>query len=154
MVLSVLIKLIEPWAEKSQWMLHNWAVYIYSSALHHCKFCLFSTKKTACKCFFCSCCFTSVLPFKVLSRGGWSLSVHYCFSFTHICVIRHVVFMFLTDAHLSTPSWCFEGPGSSSRPPARSPLCTRQTEMASGRQEESQKEDNTVRIHSHLLACQ
>lgn len=39
--------------------------------------------------------------------------------------------MFLTAGHLSIPFWCFAGLESSSRPPARSLLCARQTEMAS-----------------------
>lgn len=40
-------------------------------------------------------------------------------------------FMFLKAGYLSIPSWCFEEPGSSSRPPERSPLGIHQIEMAS-----------------------
>lgn len=49
------------------------------------------------------------------------------------------MFMSLTAEHLSTPFWCFEGPESSSRPPARSPLCSRQTETASAPHERKRR---------------
>lgn len=53
--------------------------------------------------------------------------------------IVYFPFMFLTAAHLSTPFWCFAAPESSSHPPAHNPLCAHQTEMASGRQRETDR---------------
>lgn len=62
-----------------------------------------------------------------------------------------------TGERLSTPFWCFEAPASSSHPPARNPLCTHRTGMASARHREGEISrqwrhifnSDTILLHLH-----
>lgn len=63
----------------------------------------------------------------------------------HDCVLKHAVFRFLTAWHPSIPFWCSEVLEFSSHPPARSPLCTHQREMASAGRNNGERERKLVK---------